>query len=161
MAVFLPRPRPEELAQGDILENVEFFRPVSQSYKDTVWRPGVVVSHSCDYTKFKTDETKGLANLDRFPLLIAPVSPQADIADAGTRGHAKSGRVARYFYIPPDGPLTEDHFIDFWWIQPAAVFELLAIRRAASMTDDWQQFLQRGLDRFFSWEDRKAPVTSP
>lgn len=154
-------PREEPLAQGDILESVEFFRPVAQSYKDTVWRPGIVLSHSCDFTKFKTLESTGRPNLDRFPLLVAPVSPEEDIADPGTRGHAKAGRVARYFYVPPGGPFIADHFVDFWWIQPAAVFELLAIRRVVSVTDDWQKYLQRGLDRFFSWEDRKQPVPAP
>jgi hypothetical protein len=159
--VFLPERRPEVLAQGDVLESVEFFRPKAGTYKDTVWRPGIVVSHSCDVTKFSTDQERGRANLDRFPLLVAPVSPAADIADAGVRGHAKAGRVARYFHIPGDGPLDGDHFVDFWWIQPAAVLELLAITRLGSLSDDWQKYLQRALDRFFSWEDRKQLVPRP
>jgi hypothetical protein len=69
--------------------------------------------------------------------------------------------VARYCHVPADGPLESDHFIDFWWIQPAAVLELLEIPRIASMTDQWQKYLQRALDRFFSWEDRKQTVPGP
>ena len=159
--VFLPAVREEDLAQGDVLRQVEFFRPVAQSYKDTVWLPGVIVSHSCDFTKFTTDRAKERANLDRFPLLVAPLAPEAAIGDPGVRGHAKAGRVARYCHVPADGPLEGDHFIDFWWIQPAAVIELLEIPRTASMTDQWQKYLQRALDRFFSWEDRKQPVPGP
>ena len=87
--------------------------------------------------------------------------PAAAIPDGGVRGHAKAGRVARYFHIPEAGPLTGDHFADFWFIQPAAVVELLPIKRLASLEDGWQKYLQRALDRFFSWEDRKELVPPP
>jgi hypothetical protein len=66
--------------------------------------------------------------------------------------------MARYLHLPAEGPLDADHFIDFWWIQPVAVFELLDTTRLASMTDQWQRRLQIALDRFFSWENRKQPV---
>ena len=159
MALFLPKPRQEELAQGDILDSFEFFRPLGGTYKDTVWLPAMVISHSCDFTKFKEDRKKGRQELDRFPLLVAPVASAQQIPDKGTRGHAAKDRVARYFHLPAEAPLDkEDHFVDFWFIQPAAVYELLDITRIASLTDDWQAFLQRGLDRFFSWEDRKKTL---
>ena len=159
MAVFTAAPRPESLAQGDVLEQVEVFRPRRGGYQDTVWAPGTIASHSCDFTKFRADEDRGRAGLDLFPLLVVPVISMSRIPDAGTAGHARSDRVPRYFHIPPEPPLdSEDHFLDFWFMQPIAVHELLAIRRVASMTDEWQQRLQRGLDRFFSWEDRKRPL---
>jgi hypothetical protein len=148
--------REERLAQGDLLENYEFFRPAGGTYRDTVWAPAVVVSHSCDFTKFSRDEERGRPGLDRFPLLVAPVPRASQIPDPGTRGHATRGKVARYFHLPAGDPLTaEDHFIDFWFMQPAAVTELLGLRRLASMTDRGQRHLQRAIDRFFSWEDRK------
>lgn len=151
--------RPEALAQGDILESYDFFRPQGGTYKDVVRLPAAVLSHSCDFTKFRADEEKGREHLDRFPLLVAPVITASQIADPGMRGHAAADRVPRYFHLPPEPPLdSEDRFVDFWFIQPAAVFELLAITRVASMTDNAQQHLQRGLDRFFSWEDRKKTL---
>ena len=157
--VFLANPREEELAQGDLLESVEFFRPKAGTYKDNVWAPGLVLSHSCDFTKFSADRARDKPNLDLFPLLVAPLVRAAQIPDAGTRGHARAGKMARYFCLPADGPLSdEEHFVDFWFIQPAAVEELLGIRRLASMTDGWQRYLQRGIDRFFSWEDRKQTL---
>jgi hypothetical protein len=165
LAPYRDTPWPEELAQGDVLEHYEFFQPKGGQYKDTVWRPAVVLSHSCDFTKFRADEAKGRANLDRFPLLVAPLLKAAEIPDGGTRGHAQADRVPRYFHLPAASPLDndgdEDRFIDFWFIQPAAVHELLSIKRLASMTEEWQRRLQRGLDRFFSWEDRKKPLDEP
>lgn len=154
--VFQADPRPEELAQGDILESVEFFRPKSGTYKDTQWALGIVLSHSCEFTKFRADEEKGRANLDMFPLLVAPVIPASSIGDVGTAGHAKKGRVTRYFHLPAAGPLSgEDHFVDFYFMQPVAVFELLGSSRLASMCDEWQERLQIAIDRFFSrTEDR-------
>lgn len=155
--------RPEELAQGDVLESVEFFRPKAQSYRDPVWAPGIVVSHSCDFTKFRADERRGREHLDRFPLLTAPVVSESDIADSGTTGHAKSGRVPRFFFLPAeDGPLSEEaHFVDFWFIQPVAIFELLDVRRLGSLSDEWQLRLQIAIERFFSWTDRRKAVEIP
>ncbi len=122
----------------------------------------MVLSHSCDFTKFRADEEKGRANLDRFPLLVAPVIGESEIPDAGTVGHAKRDRVPRYFFLPAEGPLADEaHFLDFWFIQPAAVFELLAVHRLASLSDEWQRRLQIALDRFFSWEDRRQPLEVP
>lgn len=98
-------------------------------------------------------------HLDRFPLLVAPVVTASQIPDPGTRGHAAADRVPRYFHLLAEAPLDdEDRFIDFWFIQPAAVLELLAISRLTSMTDTANQHLQRGLDRFFSWEDRRKTL---
>lgn len=157
--VYLADLRPERLAQGDVVENYEFFRPKGGTYKDNVWAPAVVLSHSCDFTKYTMDAERGRENLDMFPLIVAPVMTGAQIRDKGTLGNARSDRVARYFYLPPESPLDEDeHLIDFWFMQPAAVEELLAIRRVASMTDDWQGRLQIGLDRFFSWTDRRKAL---
>jgi hypothetical protein len=159
LGFFLPAPREETLAQGDILEAYDFFRPQGGTYKDVVRVPAAVISHSCDFTKFRTDEKKGREHLDRFPLLVAPVARSSNLRDGSMRGDAMRDRVPRYFYIPAETPLDdEDYFIDFWFIQPAAVFELLDIKRLASMTDTGQQHLQRGLDRFFSWEDRKKSL---
>jgi hypothetical protein len=159
LPVYLDQAREEELAQGDLLESLEFFHPQQGEYRDVVRAPGVVMSHGCDFTKFRADEARGFSRLDRFPLLIAPLLGEEELLDPGVVGHAKGGRVARYLHLPPDGPLSDrHHFIDFWFIQPAAVFELLAINRLASMTDTWQLYLQRGLDRFFSWEDRRRPI---
>jgi hypothetical protein len=73
-----------------------------------------------------------------------------------------AGRVARYFHIPDEPPLDSDHhFADFWFMQPVAALELLDGARVASMTDEWQTRLQRSLDRFFSWEDRRKPLEPP
>jgi hypothetical protein len=83
----------------------------------------------------------------------------SELANPGIRGDAERDRVPRYFYLPAEPPLEdEDRFINFWFIQPAAVFELLDIPRLASMTDGVQKYLQRALDRYFSWEDRKKPL---
>jgi hypothetical protein len=150
--------RAEELAQGDILESVEFFHPKRGDYKDVVRAQGIVLSHSCDFTKYREDERKGRSNLDRVPLIVSPMLQADDLPDQGTAGHAKKGRVARYFYLPAEEPLPSNQLVDFWFMQPCAVHELLEIRRIASLTDDWQKMLQRGLDRFFSWEDRKQPI---
>jgi hypothetical protein len=149
---FREAPRPEELAQGDLLESVEFLAPQGRTYRDNNWAKGIVVSHSCDFTKFQSDEEKGRKNLDRIPLLVAPVVPFSSIGDASTADHARKGRVMRYFHLPAEGPLAgeEEHFVDFWFIQPASVFELLDISRLASMSDEWQSRLQIGLDRFFA-----------
>jgi hypothetical protein len=149
---FQATPRPQELAQGDLMEAVEFLCPQGNTYRDNNWAKGIVVSHSCDFTKFKADEEKGRKHLDRFPLLVAPVIPFSSIGDSNTANHARKGRVMRYFHLSADGPLAEeeDHFVDFWFIQPASVFELLDIGRLASMSDEWQIRLQIALDRFFS-----------
>lgn len=150
-SVFQANPRPEELAQGDVLESVEFFRPKGGTYKDNQWATGIVLSHSCEFTKFRADEEKGRANLDMFPLLVAPVIPASSIGDAGTFGHARKGRVTRYFHLPAAGPISdEDHFVDFYFMQPMAVFELLNIARLGSFSDEWQERLQVAIDRFFS-----------
>jgi hypothetical protein len=155
----LSSPRAVELAQGDIVEDIEFFRPKAAGYRDTVHLPGIVVSHSCDFTKFKADEDAGRTGLDQYPLLVTAVSRESSIADAGTRGHAQAGRVARYLYLPAEAPFADEgRLVDFWWIQPVAVFELVNTRRLASMTDEWQRNLQIALDRFFSWENRRQPV---
>lgn len=155
--VFLAAPRPEELAQGDILETVEFFRPKSGTYQDNQWAKGIVVSHSCDFTKFRADESKGREKLDMFPLLVAPVIPLSAVGDEGTAGNAKKGRVMRYFHLPPEASLgDEDHLVDFWFIQPAAVFELLEIPRLGSFSNEWQLRLQIALDRFFSRSEDAA-----
>ena len=45
-------------------------------------------------------------------------------------------------------------------MQPVAALELLELTREASLTDEWQTRLQRGLDRFFSREDRKKVADS-
>jgi hypothetical protein len=71
--VFADKLRVETLAQGDILEEVEFYAPRNGGYRDTNRLPGIIT-------------------------------------------------------------------------------------RVASMTDEAQQQLQRSLDRFFSWEDRKKPL---
>jgi hypothetical protein len=149
--VFRPDPRPEELAQGDLLESIEFFHPKGGSYRDPISADGIVVSDSCDFTKFRADEEKGRSGLDRFPLLVAPVVPAAAIGDAGAAGHAKAGRVMRYFPIPPQPQLADEHYlVDFWFMQPISVFELLEATRRASMSDEWQRRLQIAIDRFFS-----------
>lgn len=150
--VFQVSPRPEELAQGDLLESIEFLSPKGKTYRDNKWAKGIVVSHSCDFTKFQADERKGRKNLDLFPLLVAPVIPLSAIPDANTANHARKGRVMRYFHLPSEGPLAEneDHFADFWFIQPASVFELLDITRLGSMSDEWQMRFQIAIDRFFS-----------
>jgi hypothetical protein len=140
------------------LEEVEFFRPRNGSYQDTVRAPGIITSHSCDFTKFQILQKKNQP-VDRFPLLVAPLIKRSQFPDAGTAGHAVAGRVARYFHIPNEPPLDHDHhFADFWFMQPVAALELLSSVRLASMTDEWQMRLQRSLDRFFSWEDRKKPL---
>lgn len=120
-------------------------------YKDTQWASGIILSHSCNFTKFRADERYDRANLDMFPMLVAPVVPASSIGDEGTTGHAKKGRVRRYFHLPAEAALAnEDHFVDFYFIQPVAVFELLAMARLASMSDAWQERLQIAIDRFFS-----------
>jgi hypothetical protein len=149
--VFKTSPRPEELAQGDVFESIEFFRPKGGTYKDTQWASGIILSHSCDFTKFRSDEQSDRANLDMFPMLVAPVVSISAIGDEGTAGHAKKGRVRRYFHLPVEAALSdEDHFVDFDFMQPVAVFELLAIARLASMSDEWQERLQIAIDQFFS-----------
>jgi hypothetical protein len=149
---FQASPRLEELAQGDLLESVEFLSPKGKTYKDNQWAKGIVLSHSCDFTKFQADERKGRKNLDLFPLLVAPVVPCSAIPDTNTANHARKGRVMRYFHLPNEGPLAaeEDHLVDFYFIQPASVFELLDIARLGSMSDEWQVRLQIAIDRFFS-----------
>ena len=149
--------RPERLAQGDILDEVEFYAPRNGSYRDTNRFPGMITSHSCDFTKFVAERGKG-APIDRFPLLVAPLIKEAQI-DRGTAGHARAGRVARYFYLGEEYA-GEGHILDFWFMQPVAALELLELTREASLTDEWQTRLQRGLDRFFSREDRKKVVDS-
>ncbi len=142
-----------------MVESYDFFRPKAGTYTDVVQAPAVVLSHSCDFTKYRMDEERGFSGLDMVPLIVAPVVRASQIPDAGTVGHARRDRVARYFHLPPEEPLeSEDHFVDFWFMQPAAVDELLSIRRVASMTDEWQQRLHIGLDRFFSWTDRRQPL---
>ena len=64
--------RSERLAQGDILDEVEFYAPRNGSYRDTNRFPGMITSHSCDFTKFIAERDKG-APIDRFPLLVAPL----------------------------------------------------------------------------------------
>jgi hypothetical protein len=142
-----------------VLESVEFFRPKAGTYKDNLWAPGMVLSHSCDFTKFRADEEKGRSSLDRFPLLVAPLVPTSSLGDSGTAGHAKRGRVARYFHLPAqESFLEEDHLVDFYFIQPVAVFELLDITRLGSITDEWQKRLQIAIERFFSRELRARPL---
>jgi len=157
--VFRDTVRPEELGQGDILDEVEFYAPREGGYRDTNRLPGIITSLSCDFTKFLAEREKG-SPIDRFPLLVAPLVKASLFADAGTLGHARKDRVARYFGVGAVPTLAggEDHFADFWFMQPVAVPELLETNRVASMTDEWQLRLQRSLDRFFSWEDRKKPL---
>jgi hypothetical protein len=144
-----------------MLEQVEFFFPRNGSYRDTVWAPGVITSHSCDFTKFLAEQAKGSSNIDRFPLLVAPLIRRDQMPNKSIAGSAAADRVPRYFYVPDDEDDSKDLFVDFWFMQPVAVLELLGIGRVASMTDEWQACLQRGLDRFFSWEDRKKPLGQP
>jgi hypothetical protein len=149
--------RPQALAQGDIVEDVEFYAPRNGTYQPTVHAPGVITSHSCDFTKFAKAREKGRP-VDRWPLLVAPLVKASEMDDKGIVGHARRDRVARYLFLPAEPPLSEEHLVDYWFMQPVAVLELLATLRLASMTDEWQRRLQRSLDRFFSWEDRKKSL---
>lgn len=154
--VFADGPRPEALAQGDVLADVEFYAPRGGSYQPTVHARGIITSHSCDFTKFEAARAKGLP-LDRWPLLVAPLVKASEM-DKDTAGNARADRMPRYFSVGSEAPLEEEHFADYWFMQPVAIVELLSTDRLASMTDDYQRRLQRSLDRFFSWEDRKKKL---
>jgi hypothetical protein len=158
--VFAAELRTEQLAQGDVLEEVEFFAPRKGEYREPVRAPGLITSHSCDFTKFLALQAKG-AQVDRAPLLVAPLLKGEQLNSPDTVGNARAGKVARYVFVGDEAPLVGEHFADFWFMQPVAVLELLDAERIASMTDSWQRYLQRALDRFFSWEDRKALVQAP
>ncbi len=155
--VFRTDLREEALAQGDVLADVEFFAPKEGgTYQPTVHAPGVITSHSCDFTKFDTARKQG-RDIRRWPLLAAPLVKRSEL-DSSMAGNAHADRVPRYFSIGDEPPLDEEHFADYWFMQPVAVLELLASTRIASFTDNYQQRLQRSLDRFFSWEDRRRAL---
>lgn len=154
--VFAESLRPEALAQGDVLADVEFYAPRERSYQPTVHAPCVVTSHSCDYTKFDADRKRGRP-LDRKPLLVAPLVKASEL-DAAMVGNLRADRVPRYFSLGDESPFAEEHFADYWFMQPVAVLDLLDTERIASVTDEYQKRLQRSLDRFFSWEDRRKSL---
>lgn len=154
--VFRDEPRPEALAQGDVLADIEFYAPREGGYQPTVHAPGVIASHSCDYTKFEAARARGRA-VDRWPLLVAPLVKASEL-DKDMAGNAHADYVPRYFSLGDELPFEEEHFADYWFMQPVAVLELLMTERVASVTDEYQKRLQRSLDRFFSWEDRKKPL---
>lgn len=154
--VFADGPRPEALAQGDILADIEFYAPRGGGYQPTVHAPAVITSHSCDFTKFLAAQAKGRA-VDRWPLLAAPLIKASEM-DRDTAGNATADKMPRYFSVGSESPFEEEHFADYWFMQPVAILELLATDRVASMTDEYQRRLQRSLDRFFSWEDRKRKL---
>ncbi len=157
--VFAEGLRPQELAQGDILADVEFYAPRGGGYQPTEHARGVITSHSCDFTKFAAAREKERA-VDRYPLLVAPLIKASEM-DADTAGNARADKMPRYFSLGDESPFEEEHFADYWFMQPVAVLELLATQRLASVTDEYQTRLQRSLDRFFSWEDRKRKLDAP
>ena len=154
--VFAEGLRPQALAQGDILADVEFYAPREGTYQPTVHAPGVITSHSCDYTKFDAARKRGHP-VDRWPLLVAPLVKASEL-DRDMAGNARADHVPRYFSLGEEPPFEEEHFADYWFMQPVAVLDLLATERLASVTDEYQRRLQRSLDRYFSWEDRRAPL---
>jgi hypothetical protein len=118
-----------------VVESYDFFRPKAGTYTDVVQAPAVVLSHSCDFTKYRIDEERGLSGLDMVPLIVAPVVRASQIPDPGTVGHARRDRVSRYFHLPPEEPLeSEDHFVG---AIPAPRSQVRSIPSAKDLSSRW------------------------
>lgn len=87
----------DELCQGDILENIPFYRINKSTGKISVYTgKGVVLSNTCDCSR---DET----------ILIAPFMPIGNMKT--DQGNILSNKVYRYLYLPDKN--FEDFAVDF------------------------------------------------
>jgi hypothetical protein len=134
---FLDALRTEAVAQGDVVDGIEYRVPGLGPASGLV----LVVSHSCEYTK-------AAENQPLRPLLISPVVGLVELPD-GQGGLVARGQVARYWPLPTNGPLTPCA-ADFASIQPVLASELLDGTRIASMDENGQHLLVARLLEFLS-----------
>ena len=133
----------KRLNQGDVFERVRFVgRVADRDEVDVAELKGLVVAHSCDCDKFEEATEKGDLTdeeLARWPVAVAPLE-SAEILSTSNLGHARSGRMPRYFFLPEEDGL-EAMLADMWRVQPIPWTELAACERLATLSVTWQKRL--------------------
>lgn len=137
-------PAEERLNQGDLFSKVAVVIPRAVRVRRQRRRQSLalVTSHDCDCDRYKRAVEKGQGPdvLRRFPLLVAPVHPIAELADEGLHGDIRKARVPRYFHIPAEDE-CEEMVADLWFEQPVPAMELLQLRRMATLSEEWKRHL--------------------
>lgn len=108
MPVYGEPEEPDQLNQGDLLEEVPFIGQDARDPGRVETMLGVVTANSCDCDKFFSAGEKGAGEdlLATWPILVAPVHPP-ELLVGGQAGDARSGRMPRYFPLPAEDPLPE------------------------------------------------------
>lgn len=114
------------------MQSLSFVVPLADGTLDTdpMW-DGIVVSHSCEYTK--------IAKNGGY-LLVAPVRPISEF-DSDTAGKVRRGRYFSLWQLPPESPVDEECVADFRFIQP------IHFRQLTNATH-WACLAPEALDEF-------------
>ncbi len=103
----------------------------------------IVLTHDCTIDKSNT----------RF-VQICPISPLKDL-EPSLRGEVKKNRPFQYFYLPPDGELTES-FVDFAYPTTVSLSMVSGIPRLMTLSDLGRRALYVQYIRWVTrWEMRK------
>lgn len=143
--------RPQEVAQGDVFEDVRFLVPLPEGmYEDS--GNVIVISHGCDCEKSL------LRDRDR-PVLISPLMPLDDLP-GGQPGDARAGRMARYWPLGGPDPRSAEFGVDLLLIQPILVDDLLLGTRRRSIDDNGQILLGARVAKVITYREFKLPETT-
>lgn len=134
----------DHIYQGDLFQSLELMLPRSSGDWDPRIWDGIVVSHSCEYTKIRGRLNK--------PLLVAPVRKLSVYSqrDAILRGEAYG-----LWALPQESPLDDDEYVvDLRFIQPIAIGKLDDESYWTSVTPSLQDELQARLALFLLRKER-------
>jgi hypothetical protein len=140
-----------ELDQGDIIRRVTVTHklPADSAEPPQILVSNVVVlSHGCDIDKPKSDT-----------VLVARAIRISALPAGGLGGEIRKNRVHHALYLPAEGPVREDVYIDWRSIQPVDKLGLLNARATeryiGTVTGDLLDALADGLWGFF-FRDRDS-----
>jgi hypothetical protein len=80
----------------------------------------MVVSHHCEWTKAR----KAWAAGRDWPVLLAPVYELAEALQSNEQRLVRDGKIRYWLYLPADGPVDRELFVDLRLIQPYSSAEL-------------------------------------
>ena len=109
-----------ELDQGDIIRQVTVTHKLPEGSGEapqTLVSNVVVLSHGCDIDKPKSDT-----------VLVARAIRISALPAVGLAGEIRKNRVHHALYLPAEGPVREDVYVDWRSIQPVDKAELLRAR---------------------------------
>lgn len=114
----------DELSQGDILRRVRIVDRTSTeelSEIATVHANVIVLTQNCEIDKIARGKTKV------GHLLVAIVSDLITLGK-GQQGHVRKNAVNSLFYLPQEGPMPIEAYIDWRTIQPVELWPVWEAR---------------------------------